>query len=67
MADDAKFIGLLESYLGTPQKYKEYKSIKYKNNIYNIGEALLISNEDDPESDFIAKLLKIFYIYIDET
>ena len=64
--DNALFIGLLESYLSNPEKYKEFKSIKYKNNLYSVNDALLISNEEDPETDFIAKLLKIYYITIEE-
>ena len=36
-----------------------YKKFKFKNSIYNIGDAILVKNDGDPLNDFVGKLLRI--------
>jgi hypothetical protein len=55
----------LRSYLDDPQKSKTFKGLKYKENRYKIDDAIFISNEDDPNNDFIAKLLNIHLVTLD--
>ncbi len=45
-----------------PNRYKEYKKLKYKDTIYEINENIMISNADDSSNDFIGKLIRIMRI-----
>eukprot|EP01017_Pseudomicrothorax_dubius_P051219 TRINITY_DN9820_c0_g1_i20.p1 TRINITY_DN9820_c0_g1~~TRINITY_DN9820_c0_g1_i20.p1 ORF type:complete len:263 (-),score=50.17 TRINITY_DN9820_c0_g1_i20:61-849(-) len=56
----SQYLDLKKRYLSDPTKYREFKQLKYKSHIYNVGDAVFIKSEDDANNDFVCKLLHIF-------
>lgn len=53
-------INLKKAFLDDPTKYNDtFTGVKYKNTTYRINDNLLVRNEEDPENDFICKLLRV--------
>ena len=45
-----------------PENYKEFKRLKYKENIFLISDSVLIRNEEDFEKDFVGIINKIILV-----